>query len=259
MRDSSARRLTTAAVAAAAGLAVLAPTAAQALDSTAARPTAISRSIASAAPVGSVASAAAKQPAKLTVASYITYLKQQKTPEARKTLAAFRSLSKTRQAKFVGYLQNRKVYWQLVDHSWGKIGQSVHHVETAFNKDVKIVSDATSKRAKDKNRTVTLTHTVTEYIYGIPVTSEQVHLSYRAPADRITAVVSAKAKVTNVNAAITIKGDTRSAIGAEGSSASAATFWIATPNVKSFGKAERSEHRVSGRPEGTWEAQLHSY
>jgi hypothetical protein len=224
-------RLTTAAIATAAGLAVLAPTAhaVNAVD----------------------ASAAAKPPARLTVASYTAYLKAQKTPEAKKTLKKFSALSNLQKYYFVQYLQNRAIYKALVQQTKGNVGRSVHVVKP-FNKDVRFVTDVVSQAGKDKNRTTRVTFTVTEEIYRIPVTSETLSLRYQAV--KPTTKASARAAVTNVNAAIAIKPGKVAVQGGK-AGAAAHTSWTALPQVKSFGKKLVKDQNLAST-RGTWKAQL---
>ncbi|MFJ9409212.1 hypothetical protein [Streptomyces sp. NPDC101393] len=226
MLTRTTSRLASAGIATIAGLAVLAP-AAHALDS----------------------AAAGKQPAKLTVAGYTKYLKAKQTPEARKTLKKFNALPKAKKSRFVRYLQDRDVYRALIDTTKGRIGGPLHIVDP-YNKDVRFVTDVTSHAAKDKGRTTSVRFTVTEQIYRIPVTSETIRLRYQAkkPGKK----VAATAKLTNVNAALSIK---HGRVTAKGGPATARTTWHASPRVASFGKKVVKTQSVASAA-GTWKAQL---
>lgn len=219
MFTSTTGRLTSAAVATVAGLAVLAP-AAQAVEQGPAMPA-----------------------AKLTVAGYTKYLKAQSTPEARKALKKFLALSKGQQAVFVKDLQDRRIYKALLGKVTAPIGKPVS-ITDPYNKEVRFVTKATSTVAKDKNRTATVRFTVTQEIFRIPVTSETLTISYPTAGEGPRRA-RATAEVTNVNAAIAIKGGRVSVKGS-----GATTSWAATPQVKSFGKAVHKKQNVLGAKSG---------
>ncbi|WP_405890181.1 hypothetical protein OG427_16230 [Streptomyces sp. NBC_00133] len=199
MLTSTTGRLTTAAIATAAGLAVLAP----------------------------AAHAADAAPAKLTVPAYEKYLKQQSTPAAKKAAAKFAALNKNQKAVFVKTLQDQKVYKALTGRAWGKI----RNVTTTdrYNKNVTFVTKASFKIAKDKHRTTTATFSVTEKIFNIPVTTEGATLIYPT-IGKLPGVTKASADVFNINAAIRI--DATSAV--KGNFTTARI--VAVPQVKAFGK-----------------------
>ncbi|MFF6781760.1 hypothetical protein [Streptomyces sp. NPDC012510] len=215
MLTSTTGRLTTAAIATVAGLAVLAP-AAQAVEQ-----------------------APAKSAAKLTVAAYTKYLKTQKTPAAQQTLKRFLSLSRGQQTVFVKDLQDRRIYKALLGKVAAPVGKPVS-ITDEYNKEVRFVTKASSSVAKDKNRTATVRFTVTQEIFRIPVTSETLTVSYPT-AGKGPKQAKASAKVTNVNAAIAVKPGRVTVKGF-----GASTSWAAVPQVKSFGKPVYKAQTVSG-------------
>lgn len=233
------RRLATVAVAGAATIAVLAPAA-------------------SAADLGpqqgvqtvGAEAAAAKLPAKLTVNSYVAYLKAQKTPEAKSTLKSFSALPAAKKAKFVGYLQDGKIYGSLFKQLKGNLNRPVTNV-TSYNADVKFVHSVSSKGGLKGGHLVT--YTATEKIYNIPVTSEKVTLRYNVVKGKVQRNARAQAEVTNVNAAYTIKGG-KVRVAVKGI-ARADVTWKATPRVQAVGKAVAKDQAVTGHVK-TWTAQL---
>ncbi|BBC34857.1 hypothetical protein SGFS_061510 [Streptomyces graminofaciens] len=234
------RRLATVAVAGAATLAVLAPVASAADAHQDARPVA--------------AQAAAKLPAKLTVNGYLAYLKSQKTPEARTALKGFAALPAAKKAKFVSYLQDAKVYGALHKELGGPFNVLGRNVQS-YNADVKFVHTVTSKKnVKEQKGSASVAYTVTETIYGIPVTSEKLSLSYSFKGTQaVPRTGRAAAKVTNVNAAVAIKGGPVK-IGIKGI-ARADVTWKAVPKVAAFGKAVNKDQAVKGQPK-TWGASI---
>lgn len=229
------RRMSTAVVAGAAAVAVLTPAA----------------SAATAAPsaAGVQADAAAK---KLTVSGYVGYLKASKKPEAKQTLAQFNKLPQAKKVKFVNYLQNRNVYKALTASLKGTINRDLR-VVTPYNADVSFLKTVRTVQGKPKKGPTKVTFTVTERIYGIPVTSEQVSVKYQA-AGTPGGFVRGEAKVTNVNAAITVNGgkiEARKVIGGY----LAGTTWTARPNYASFGKQVVKDQKVTSGS-GYWKASL---
>lgn len=216
MLMSSTGRLTSAAVATVAGLAVLAPAA------------------------HAVEQGPAKPAAKLTVAGYTKYLQTQKSPEAKLALKKFLKLNKGQKAVFVKDLQDRRIYRALLGQARGPIGTPVS-ITDPYNKEVRFVTNVSSTVAKDKNRTTTVRFTVTEEIFKIPVTSETLTFRYAAAGDGPRKTIGS-AKVTNVNAAIAIKNNPRVNIKGD----YAQTRWVATPQVKSFGKAVVKQQDILG-------------
>lgn len=243
MHSVTTRRLATIAVAGAATLSVLAPTASAADTGshqgtwTAASQTAASQT-------------AAKLPAKLTVKSYTAYLKAQKTPEAKRTLKSFTALSAAKQARFVGHLQNGKIYASLFKQLKGSLNRPVKTV-TPVNKDVKFVHEVSSTR--NVKGAVSVSYTATETIYGIPVTSEKLTLHYVIVKGKVQRNARAVAKVTNVNAAVAIKpGKVRATVKGI---ARADVTWKATPQVKAVGKTVLKDQSVTGHL-NTWTAAI---
>lgn len=226
MFTSTTGRLTSAAVATVAGLAVLAP-AAQAVEQGPAEPMA----------------------PRLTVAGYTKYLKAQSTPEARKALKRFLTLSKGQQTVFVKDLQDRRIHKALVSKVTAPIGKPVT-ITDPYNQEVRFVTRATSKVAKDKSRTTTVSFTVTQEIFRIPVTSETLTISYPAAGEG-PKKITGKARVTNVNAAISIKDNPRVEVKGSG----ARTLWVAIPQVRSFGKPVHKKQHIQPTASG-FRAQL---
>ncbi|MBT2487452.1 hypothetical protein J7E96_02625 [Streptomyces sp. ISL-96] len=238
------RRIAASAVAGAAALAVLAPTA-SAMDATAYLNS-----------TQAVAQAEAKQPAQLTVKNYTAYLKHQKTPEARKALNAFTKLPADKQARFVKYLQNRNIYKAFSGQAKGKIDRPLKVVDS-YNKDVKFVTEVTSKtdQAVQGKSVEWISFTVTERIFNVPVTSETLNLRYQFDKGKVTDVLRAGSEVKNVNAAIAIHKGKVARRGHHAAVATASTVWTIYPLVKSFGKdLDKVQEVASGS--GTWKAKL---
>ncbi|TGB09250.1 hypothetical protein [Streptomyces sp. MZ04] len=215
--------------------------------------------LAVAAPVGAAFAdshdAAAAKPAKLTVKSYQAYLKQQKTPAAHKTLVAFRALPKGKQATFVKQLQNREAYLALSGSSKGGIKTGARKSTVSVNKAVSITRASKVVSGTGKHRPTAISYTLTEKIFGIPVTSERVTVKYQlASKGKAKKIVkpSAKSKVVNTNAAIAISGPKVVKTVAKGSGVTARATFRAVPQVKSFGKKVvkdgtlRASHTAAG-------------
>ncbi|MEV0376049.1 hypothetical protein AB0I10_41200 [Streptomyces sp. NPDC050636] len=189
------------------------------------------------------AGAVSEPAAKLTVSGYLTYLK------ARQTLKA---LPKAKQAKFVTYLLDRDIYLALANTVKGSIGRPAH-ITDPYHEGVTFVTDIATRTGKDKLRTTSLTFTVTERIYDIPVTSKTLALRFQAAKGGSKKVV-ADAKVTNVNAAIAIKGGP-TATSLDHGIGHASTTWHAVPRVKSFGK-HVAKRQKAWAGQGYWSASL---
>ncbi|WP_434600151.1 hypothetical protein [Streptomyces sp. A5-4] len=199
-----------------------------------------------------VAQAETKLAAKLTVASYTTYLKQHKTPEAKRTLTAFTKLPAGKQARFVKHLQNRNIYKALIDQAKGSLDRKLRVVDP-YNHDVKFVTEVTSKTLRGKS-TKQVSFTVTETIFGIPVTSETLNLRYQVLKGKVTGTPAADSEVKNLNAAITLHKGKVARSGHTGV-ATASTVWKAVPRVKSFGKGVDKVQEISANS-STWKAKL---
>ena len=242
MHNITLRRISTAAIAGVATVAVLAPAASASTADLASAP-------------ASKAAAAKPLPKRLTVQGYLGYLGQNKSPEARSTLKAFKKLPKAKQVKFVNYLQDRTVYKALTASLKGSQSRDLR-VVTPFNTDVKFVKDVKTVKSKDKLNTTKITFTVTERIYNIPVTSEQVWVKYQAKKGNGSVAPRAGAKATNVNAAFQLrhgKVEARKIIGG----ATGATVWTATPRYQSFGKKPVVKAQsVDGYASSYWKASL---
>ncbi|MGV9243086.1 hypothetical protein [Streptomyces sp. NPDC003710] len=208
-----------AAVATAAGIAVLAPAAAQAQP--ARTDTVVS------------VQAAAQKPAHLTVGSYKAYLKKNWAKGGRETAAKFAELTPTQQRKFLRHLEDRKVYEALRNQVKGGFGRSLHIVDP-YNEDVEFVTDVTARIAKDDAGTLTVRFSVSERIFGIPVTTETVTVKGATQGEDRSKKAVTKAHLKNVNAAIAITaGPTRAA--SKGAVTRGSVTWTAKPQVRAFG------------------------
>lgn len=228
MLSVTTRRLTTVAVAGATALAVLAPAASA---------------------VSADDAGASKLPAKLTVKSYTAYLKAQKTPEAKRTLKSFSALPAAKQSRFVAHLQNGKIYASLFRQLKGNLNRPLKTV-TPYNKDVKFVHEVSPKKAKGA---VSVAYTATETVFGIPVTSEKLTLHYKIVDGKVQRGARAVAQVTNVNAALAIKGGGVK-VAVKGI-ARADITWKATPRVRSVGKPVLKDQAATGHL-NTWTASI---
>ncbi|WDT52600.1 hypothetical protein [Streptomyces sp. G7(2002)] len=195
---------------------------------------------------------------KLTPHTYVAYLIKQRTPEARATLKAFRALPEAKQVKFLGYLQSRTVYkafgGQMRGHTSGN--KTVRAV-TNHNKDVKFVrATQTSTTKQGRKASVRVAFTVTEKVFSIPVTSEQVWVKYESKHGKVRKVLGVGAKLTNVNAAINITGGKVKPTNLEGHSGFAATTWRATERVDGFGSDIIKQQRVQSGWGNTFKASL---
>ncbi|MFC7307390.1 hypothetical protein ACFQVC_24580 [Streptomyces monticola] len=241
------RRIGSAAVAGAAALAVLAP-AASAVDHAPVR-----QQTAAAQEHVSAQEGAKKR---LTVKGYVGYLEAKGTPAAKATLRSFRKLSPAQQTKFVGYLQSREVYSAFLGALKGSTSTPHLRKPVAYNSDVRFVRDARITKKSSSSRTNTrITYTMTEQIYGIAVTSEQLWVSYQTKSGKVTKVLGAGASVSNVNAALAIrhgKVERRK----QGPGVFAETTVHASPRYPGFGSRIVKEQRVDAGWKGTWKAVL---
>ncbi|MEU9120244.1 hypothetical protein AB0C96_10340 [Streptomyces sp. NPDC048506] len=236
------RRIGSASVAGAAAVAVLAPSA------SALAPTAAPRATAETL-VG-----------KLTVKQYVDYLKAQKGPAAKATLKAFRALPKAKQQKFVGHLQNRAIYQAFTASLKGTTRFPVQRVKVPYNADVTFVREIRVAKTKGIVGTDTrIAFTMTEQIFGISVTSEQVWVKYRTRPHGWGAskLLGGGASVSNVNAAVRIAGDGVRTQLVRGS-AHVETTWKATPRIDSFGKGLNKKQYLYAGVNGTWASGLHN-
>lgn len=183
---------------------------------------------------GTVAqAAAARTPAHLTVEGYKAYLKKNWKNGGRETTTAFKKLTPAQQKKFLRYLEDRKIYTALHDTVKGNIGHRLH-VTDRYNQDVKLVTDVTSGIAKDKAATATLSFSVSERVYGIPVTTETVTVTFQTRGHAKNKNAHAKATLKNVNAAVAVKASKVKAV-SKGVVTNGSAVWTATPQVKAFG------------------------
>ncbi|MFG2780929.1 hypothetical protein ACGFY7_24130 [Streptomyces prunicolor] len=181
-----------------------------------------------------VAHTAAALPAHLTVDGYQAYLKKNWAKGGRETSAAFKKLTPAQKKKFLLHLEDRKIYLALHNTVKGNVGHRLHTVNN-YNQDVQLVTDVTSRIAGDKVATATLNFTATERIYGIPVTTETVTVSFETRGHAKNKNAHAKVTLKNVNAAIALKASKPTAV-SKGTITNGATVWTATPQVRAFGK-----------------------
>jgi hypothetical protein len=177
--------------------------------------------------------AAARLPAGLTVGGYKTYLKKNWANGGRETAAAFNKLTPAQQKKFLRHLENRKIHAALQDTVKGNFGRRLH-ITDAYNKDVKFVTDVTSRIGKDKFGTATLSFSVSERIFNIPVTTETVTVTFETRGHAKNKNAHAKATLQNVNAAVAVKASHVKAV-SKGVVTNGTAVWTATPQVKAFG------------------------
>ncbi|MEV6833645.1 hypothetical protein AB0N17_03785 [Streptomyces sp. NPDC051133] len=219
MSNRTMSRMTAAGVAAVAGLAVLAPAVANAAAGPG--PAAVTQS-------------SVQQPAHLTVASYKAYLKKNWKKGGRETAVAFAKLTPARQAQFLRHLEDRKVYAAFLKQVKGNFELPLHVVDP-YNKDVVFVTDVTAHVAKDKAGTLTVRFSVSERVFGIPVTTETITVKGATKGQDKSKKAVAIAKLQNVNAAVSITaGPTRAA--SKGVITRGSVTWTAKPQVQAFGK-----------------------
>ncbi|WP_030806849.1 hypothetical protein [Streptomyces sp. NRRL S-337] len=239
---STMRRIGSAAVAGAAALAVLAPAA-----SAAGRPSVAAPAAAAEQSLGS----------KLTVTGYLQYLASRKAPEAKRTLKAFRALPKAKQQKFVGYLQNRKVYEALTASLKGTTRPGGLRRAVPYNADVSFVKEVrVEAKGTIAGVNTRVSFAMSEEIFGIPVTAEKVWVQYLARGGRATHLKGGGATVSNANAAVDIKGGGTPHL-VRGAATVSAT-WKATPRYASFGKALNKVQALDAGVLGYWRASLHN-
>ncbi|MDX2698032.1 hypothetical protein PV416_40035 [Streptomyces ipomoeae] len=190
---------------------------------------------------GTAIAAPQAQPAKLTVAKYRGWLKNNDDAAASiKLLKAFDKLPKAKQQKFVDYLQNRKVQTAFDTKLSGYTNKGGHR-PVAYNKDIRFVGDVKAVNKVSKGvRDITLTFTATETIYNLPVITQKTVLSYKWVAGSGHKPKTYKRSVTNLNAAFAIapKKNEKSVTVDKQGFLWATTTWNATPLYKSAGKAK---------------------
>ncbi|GHH88659.1 hypothetical protein [Streptomyces capitiformicae] len=183
---------------------------------------------------GTAVAAPQGKPAKLTVAKYRDWLKNNDEAAASiKLLKAFDKLPKAKQQKFVTYLQDRKVQKAFDVRNGGYVTRGGTS-QTIHNKDVRFVANVKAVNKTDKaGRHITLTFTATERIYDLPVITKKTVLSYTVKGG----VKSPKLKssVTNLNGAFAITPAKKDSLKTNGGNIWATTTWKATPLYKSAG------------------------
>ncbi|GHE28960.1 hypothetical protein [Streptomyces capitiformicae] len=184
-------------------------------------------------------------PSKLTVDAYKAWLK--KAPGGLSTLAKFAKLPKAKQQAFVTYLQDANVIKAFkADHS-GDVPKGGKKT-IRYKKDVTFVSTVTSTAHKNKNGTTTLnlSVTATERIFDIPVTSVTTQLAYQVGKNHLVngkgQTVSNKSR--NHNAAFAFKAS-KGKIEPEANMLDGVTNWTATPKFKSAGTKSVNKVQVA--------------
>ncbi|MDX2937056.1 hypothetical protein [Streptomyces ipomoeae] len=206
----------------------------------------------------SQAAAKPAAPAKLTVAAYKTWLKKTPGEEAKDTLHAFNKLPAAKQKKFVGYLQDPKVLKAFVVAHQGKIPSLSYGTTVTYKKDITFTTRTSAAAPGIKDRkTITLTTRSIERIFNIPVTELSTVLTYETKGNQITGRGwKTKNYGSNYNAAFAIKSSkTRTALKAN--ELSGVTNWTATPKYKSAGTAVIKKHQVvTGKGARTHHAEI---
>ncbi|MEV0319151.1 hypothetical protein ACIBKX_06470 [Streptomyces sp. NPDC050658] len=173
----------------------------------------------------------AKKPAQLTVKGYVKYLKTQKTPAAKQTLAKFNKLNGKQKYTFVKLLQNRGVHLALKGSLEGRADKTfTKRVNSAVT-----VTRAADTQRNDKFGSRQVTYSVTESIYKIPVTTESVTVKYRLKGKKVIKPAATSA-VTNTNAAVTVTPKKTTRLVVKGTNVRGEQTFTSTGNVKSFGK-----------------------
>ncbi|MFD8373556.1 hypothetical protein ACFV2Z_22740 [Streptomyces sp. NPDC059688] len=237
MRSGSPwQRVSTAAVAGAAAVAILAPaaSAAPAVNGT---------------PHAHASQAGTALPRQLTQDAYVAWLKKQHTDAAAATLKAFTKLSNLRKYIFLQQLQNRSAYAALQAQLKG--GPKGFHKTVPYNKVISIARDVAITKTRGKKPATTVTFTVTQTIYNIPVTSHTVWATYQTAKGKQLKVTDSGARVTNTNGAYAIKATS------SGSTHTGATAqWHGAPRVASVGKAIDKQQSVATSASVSWKAGL---
>ncbi|MGV9248816.1 hypothetical protein [Streptomyces sp. NPDC003710] len=237
MRSGSPwRRVSTAAVAGAAAVAILAPAAS-------ANPAASGTHHAHA------SQGSAALPRQLTQDAYVAWLQNQHTDAAAATLKAFSKLSNLRKYIFLQQFQNRSAYAALQAQLKG--GPKGFHKTVPYNKVISIARDVEITRTRGKKPATAVTFRVTETIYNIPVTSHTVWATYQTAKGKRVKVTDSGAHVINTNGAYAIKA-TSSCSTHTGATAQ----WHAAPRVASVGKAIDKQQSVATTPSVSWKAGL---
>ncbi|MDF3301029.1 hypothetical protein [Streptomyces tropicalis] len=213
--------------------------------------TAVAADAVTAQPAAHAGQAAASR---LTVGGYTAWLKAQRTPEATKTLKAFTALPRLRQVQFVTFLQDRGALRALAADLKG--GMSGLHTVRHYNPAVSIVNDVRVTRSQGTAPSVRVSYTATEQVFGIPVTSEQVWVTYATKGGKYDRPLKSGSHAVNTNAAIRLAGrDTSHSLPA-GPGAKVMVRWTATPRVSSFGAGVAQDQSILAGPLNVWKAQL---
>ncbi|MFJ3310118.1 hypothetical protein ACIPSA_45420 [Streptomyces sp. NPDC086549] len=211
--------------------------------------------VASAAPaVGDIPHAHASDgiralPARLTEQAYVTWLKSQHTDAARATLKAFTKLSNLKKYIFVQQLQNRSAYAALQAQLKG--GPEGFHNTDPYNKAISITRDVRVAKTGGKKPVTTITFTVTETIYNIPVTSHTAWASYQTAKGKQLKVTGSGARATNTNAAYALRAKSTSS-----THTGVTAEWHAAPRVASAGKPVDKQQSLVATASISWKASL---
>lgn len=182
---------------------------------------------------GTAVAAPQAQPAKLTVKEYRSWLMNNDDLAAsQQVLKAFDKLSRAKQQKFVGYLQNRAVTKAFELSFSGSVTRG-NSKEVKYNNDVRFSGVVKgSNKVVSGARNISLTFTATERIYGIPVVTQKVDLSYKVKNG--VKATKVKRSVVNMNRAFVIKPVKSSVSGNR--TVTATVTWNLAPQYKSVGK-----------------------
>ncbi|ROP44177.1 hypothetical protein [Streptomyces sp. PanSC9] len=188
-------------------------------------------------------------PRQLTQDAYLAWLKNQHTDAAATTLKAFTKLSNLRKYIFLQQLQNRSAYAALQAQLKG--GPKGFHKTVPYNKVISIARDVKVTKSRGKKPATTISFTVTESIYNIPVTSHTVWATYQAAKGKQLKVTGSGARVNNTNAAYAIKATSSSS-----TPTGATAHWHAAPRVAAVGKAIEKQQTVATTASLSWKASL---
>lgn len=182
---------------------------------------------------GTAVAAPQAQPAKLTVKDYRSWLMNNDDLAAsQKVLKAFDKLPGAKQRKFVGYLQNRAVTKAFALSFAGPVTKG-NSSEVKYNNDVRFSGVVKgSNKVVSGARNISLSFTATERIYGIPVVTQKVDLSYKIKGGVKSPTV--KRSVVNMNRAFVVKPVKSTVSGSR--TVTATVTWNLAPQYKSAGK-----------------------
>lgn len=160
--------------------------------------------------LGSSASAETALQSESSINSFINYLQQESKidPEAKLTLEKFTSLTVEQKQKFIKYMQDPEVLKNLLNQA----ASTDELTTTMYNGDVSIVSETAVKDVKSSSLVQDLaytqyrkaTHTFTQYIYGVPITTLKTWVYYSHNGSRILSAYDNGASAKNFNFFVSI-------------------------------------------------------